>query len=156
MLKGFNYPLTPKGNSTLNPPPPWYYSADFLSIEFWSDPAAVTALLPSGLDPDPSASGHGHAQLLGVVAVEIHFQLGDVDLVVGEGRTEFGCLRRLGQEGFQCVVQGTVSKRSAVFDLELEATEGAQAEYGRWWKHGDERTFYTGILFIQRRSDRPG
>jgi hypothetical protein len=38
MLKGFNYPLTPKGKSTLNPPPPWYYSSDFLNIEFWSEP----------------------------------------------------------------------------------------------------------------------
>ena len=34
MLKGFNYPLTPKGKSTLNPTPPWYYSADFLNIEY--------------------------------------------------------------------------------------------------------------------------
>jgi hypothetical protein len=32
--KGFNYPLTPKGKSTLNPPPPWYYSSDFLDVEF--------------------------------------------------------------------------------------------------------------------------
>ena len=61
MLKGFNYPLTPKGKSTLNPRPPWYYSSDFLSIEFWSDPSAVAALLPSGLDPDPSANGRGNA-----------------------------------------------------------------------------------------------
>jgi hypothetical protein len=61
MLNGFNYPLTPKGKSTLNPPPPWYYSADFLSIEFWSDPAAVAAVLPPGLDPDPAAKGHGNA-----------------------------------------------------------------------------------------------
>jgi acetoacetate decarboxylase len=61
MLKGFNYPLTPKGKSTLNPPPPWHYSADFLNIEFWSSPSAVTDLLPAGLDPDPSANGHGHA-----------------------------------------------------------------------------------------------
>ncbi len=61
MLKGFNYPLTPKGKSTLNPPPPWYYSADFLNIEFWSEPSAVAALLPTGLDPDPSAKGHGNA-----------------------------------------------------------------------------------------------
>jgi acetoacetate decarboxylase len=58
MLKGFSYPLTPKGKSTLNPSPPWYYSADFLSIEFWADPFAVTALLPSGLDLDPAANGH--------------------------------------------------------------------------------------------------
>jgi Acetoacetate decarboxylase (ADC) len=58
MLKGFNYPLTPKGKSTLNPLPPWYYSADFLSIEFWADPGAVRATLPEGLDPDPAADGH--------------------------------------------------------------------------------------------------
>jgi acetoacetate decarboxylase len=61
MLKGFNYPLTPKGKSTLNPAPPWHYSADFLDIEFWSDPSAIAAVLPAGLDPDPSAKGHGNA-----------------------------------------------------------------------------------------------
>jgi acetoacetate decarboxylase len=61
VLKGFHYPLTPKGKSTLNPPPPWHYSADFLDIEFWSEPSAVTAVLPAGLDPDPAANGQGHA-----------------------------------------------------------------------------------------------
>src|SRR5580704_7205527 len=61
MLKGFNYPLTPKGKSTLNPPPPWYYSADFLNIEFWSEPSVVAALLPPGLDADRSANGHANA-----------------------------------------------------------------------------------------------
>lgn len=61
MLKGFNYPLTPKGRSTLNPVPPWYYSSDFLNIEFWSDPSAVAALLPPGLSPDSAAEGHGNA-----------------------------------------------------------------------------------------------
>jgi len=61
MLKGFNYPLTPKGMSTLNPPPPWHYSADFLEIEFWADPTSVAAILPAGLDPDPTANGHAGA-----------------------------------------------------------------------------------------------
>ena len=61
MLKGFHYPLTPKGESTLNPLPPWYYSSDFLNIEFWADPAVVAATLPAGLDPDPSAEGHADA-----------------------------------------------------------------------------------------------
>ena len=61
MLKGFHYPLTPKGKSALNPPPPWYYSSDFLNIEFWSNPAAVAAVLPPGLKPDPAAEGHGNA-----------------------------------------------------------------------------------------------
>jgi hypothetical protein len=60
MLQGFHYPLTPKGKSTLNPLPPWHYSADFLSIEFWADPAAVRAILPEGLDPDPAADGHAN------------------------------------------------------------------------------------------------
>src|ERR1700720_4879064 len=61
MLKGFNYPLTPKGKSTLNPPPPWYYSSDFLNVEFWAEPAAVAAVLPQGLDADRSANGHASA-----------------------------------------------------------------------------------------------
>ena len=61
MLKGFNYPLTPKGKSTLNPPLPWHYSSDFLDIEFWSEPSAVAALLPPGLNVDPSAKGHCNA-----------------------------------------------------------------------------------------------
>jgi len=61
MLEGLNYPLTPRGKSTLNPLPPWYYSADFLEIEFWSDPGAVAALLPKGLDLDASANGHCNA-----------------------------------------------------------------------------------------------
>jgi hypothetical protein len=61
MLKGFNYPLTPRGKSTLNPLPPWHYSADFLSIEFWADPAAVASTLPFGLDPDLLAKGHANA-----------------------------------------------------------------------------------------------
>ena len=46
MLKGFNYLLTPKERSTLKQSPPWYYSSDFLTIEFWSDPASATAVLP--------------------------------------------------------------------------------------------------------------
>jgi Acetoacetate decarboxylase (ADC) len=61
MLKGFHYPLTPKGTTTLNPPPPWHYSSDFLSIEFWPDPSAVAALLPTGLDLDTSSKGRCNA-----------------------------------------------------------------------------------------------
>jgi acetoacetate decarboxylase len=61
VLQGFFTPLTAKGKSTLNPSPPWYYSADFLSIEFWADPAAVRAMLPEGLDFDSKADGHSNA-----------------------------------------------------------------------------------------------
>jgi hypothetical protein len=58
MLTGFNYPLTPKGKSALNPRPPWDHSGGFLNIESWSDPTAVAAVLPPRLDPDPAAEGH--------------------------------------------------------------------------------------------------
>jgi len=61
MLKGFNYPLTPEGKSTLNPAPPWHYSSDFLGIEFWADPARVGALLAPGLEVDGAADGHAFA-----------------------------------------------------------------------------------------------
>src|ERR1700733_13947528 len=61
MLTGFNYPLTPKGQTTLNPPAPWYYSSVFLSIEYWADPDAVAALLPRGLEADRKAGGRAEA-----------------------------------------------------------------------------------------------
>ena len=57
MLQGFHYPLTPKGKSTLNPPPPWHYSADFLSIEFWADPAAGAAYGAGGRTETGAAAG---------------------------------------------------------------------------------------------------
>ena len=46
MLKGFNYPLTPKGMSTLNPRPPWHYSSDVVAAEFWVNRDAAQAVLP--------------------------------------------------------------------------------------------------------------
>jgi acetoacetate decarboxylase len=61
MLKGFHVPLTAKGLSTLNPTPPWHYSCDLLSIEFWANPRAVTAMLPSALSIDPRSEGRASA-----------------------------------------------------------------------------------------------
>lgn len=62
MLEDFNYWLSLKGTSTtLNHPLPWYYSAAFLNIEFWSNPAAVAAVLPWVMDTDPAAKGRGNA-----------------------------------------------------------------------------------------------
>jgi acetoacetate decarboxylase len=57
MLKGFSVPLTPQGKSTLVPLPPWHYSSDCIAIEYWADPGAVAALLPSGLKPDEKSGG---------------------------------------------------------------------------------------------------
>lgn len=58
MLKGYFSPLTPKGKSSIDPEPPWYYSCDFLSVEFWADPLVVASYLPEGLDADKPAEGH--------------------------------------------------------------------------------------------------
>jgi hypothetical protein len=57
MLHGFSVPLTPQGNSALASPPPWHYSSDCIVIEYWTDPAAITALLPPGLTPDEKSRG---------------------------------------------------------------------------------------------------
>lgn len=57
MLRGFSVPLTPQGNSALASPPPWHYSSDCLVIEYWTDPAAIAALLPPGVTPDEKSSG---------------------------------------------------------------------------------------------------
>ena len=57
MLKGFSVPLTPEGRSALASLPPWHYSSDCIAVEYWTDPAAVAALLPRGLTPDEKSSG---------------------------------------------------------------------------------------------------
>jgi acetoacetate decarboxylase len=57
MLKGYSVPLSPQGKSAETPPPPWHYSSDCIAVEYWTDPAAVAAVLPPGLAPDASSKG---------------------------------------------------------------------------------------------------
>jgi acetoacetate decarboxylase len=57
MLHGFSVPLTPQGKSPLVSPPPWHYSSDCLVIEYWTDPAAIAALLPPGVTADEKSRG---------------------------------------------------------------------------------------------------
>src|SRR6201984_2499957 len=57
MLKGFTVPLTPGGKSAHAAPPPWHYSSDCIVIEYWTDPAAIAALLPPGVTPDEKSGG---------------------------------------------------------------------------------------------------
>ncbi len=57
-IKGFTFPRSATGNSSLVPQPPWHYSGDMLTIEYRTDPAAVAELLPNPLSPaaeDPGA-----------------------------------------------------------------------------------------------------
>ena len=58
MLKGFTLPKSPFGQAALTPPPPWHYSSDVVGVEFWTDPSAAAATLPSSLTPDPKSNGH--------------------------------------------------------------------------------------------------
>ncbi len=50
-VKGFFYPRTASGRSSLIPSPPWYYSGDLLTVEYRTDPARVAELLPAPLSP---------------------------------------------------------------------------------------------------------
>jgi acetoacetate decarboxylase len=59
-MRGLPFPRTPSGQASLLPPPPWHYSGDLLTVEYRTDPAAVAALLPHGVEPahddeDPGA-----------------------------------------------------------------------------------------------------
>jgi acetoacetate decarboxylase len=57
-VRGFFYPRTASGQSSLIPPPPWYYSGDLLTVEYRTDPARVAELLPEPLalaEEDPGA-----------------------------------------------------------------------------------------------------
>ena len=57
-MKGFFYPRSATGQSSLLPPPPWHYSGDLLTIEYRTDPTKVASLLPEPLtlaDEDPGA-----------------------------------------------------------------------------------------------------
>jgi hypothetical protein len=58
MLRGFTVPKSQFGQAALAAPPPWHYSGDVVGVEFWADPDAVAATLPSGLSPDPMSNGH--------------------------------------------------------------------------------------------------
>jgi len=57
-VKGFFYPRTAGGGSSLIPSPPWHYSGDLLTVEYRTDPARVAELLPAPLalaEEDPGA-----------------------------------------------------------------------------------------------------
>ena len=59
-LRGLPFPRTPSGRASLLPAAPWHYSGDLLTVEYRTDPAAIAALLPEGVEPagadeDPGA-----------------------------------------------------------------------------------------------------
>jgi acetoacetate decarboxylase len=54
-LQGWSLPLSPDGTASLVPPPPWHFSGDALGIDYRTDPAALAAVLPAGMEP--SAGG---------------------------------------------------------------------------------------------------
>jgi acetoacetate decarboxylase len=58
--QGLPFPRTPSGRASILPAPPWHYSGDLLTVEYRTDPGAVAALLPAGVeltrdDEDPGA-----------------------------------------------------------------------------------------------------
>jgi acetoacetate decarboxylase len=53
--KGYTTPLSPDGRASLVLAPPWHYSADFLIVEYRTDPDALVSLLPKELEPAADA-----------------------------------------------------------------------------------------------------
>lgn len=53
-LKGFSYPLTPGGTSSVVGDLPWHFATEHLNIVYRTDPVAIAAYLPDPLEPgDP-------------------------------------------------------------------------------------------------------
>lgn len=50
-LKGFCYPMTPDGKSSIVGALPWHYAAEFHNVVYESDSGAVAALIPEPLKP---------------------------------------------------------------------------------------------------------
>ena len=65
--RGYSLPLSPHGGASIIPSPPWHYVGDFLVIEFWADPDAVAAVLPSRLTPFADDPGRCAALFVGHV-----------------------------------------------------------------------------------------
>jgi Acetoacetate decarboxylase (ADC) len=55
MLKGYSVPLSPLGQSSLAPRPPWHYSSDVVAAEFWVNRDAAQAALPPKVTIDGDA-----------------------------------------------------------------------------------------------------
>jgi acetoacetate decarboxylase len=56
--RGFLFPRTPSGRSSIVPAPPWHYSGELLTIEYRTEPDRVRELLPEPLtleEEDPGA-----------------------------------------------------------------------------------------------------
>jgi hypothetical protein len=58
-LKGFCYPPTPGGISSLVGELPWHYATEYLNIAYCADPQAIAARLPEPLAPGPEPDMEG-------------------------------------------------------------------------------------------------
>ncbi len=52
-LKGYSYPLTPGGRSSIVGDFPWHYGTEYLNILYRANPDAIAAYLPYPLEPGP-------------------------------------------------------------------------------------------------------
>lgn len=56
--RGYTLPLSPSGNASLVAAPPWYFSGEFVWIDYRVDPDRAAEFLPPGLElgPDPGVA----------------------------------------------------------------------------------------------------
>ena len=53
-LKGFCYPLSPEGRSSVVGPMPWHYATEYTTIAYHADPDEIAKWLPYPLEPGPN------------------------------------------------------------------------------------------------------
>ena len=74
--KGFSVPLSPEGRASLTTHPPWHYAGDLLVIDFDAEPAAVSAVLPPGLDALRRSASHARTSVLTIHTTATSPELG--------------------------------------------------------------------------------
>ena len=137
MLHGFSVPLTPQGRSSLVPPPPWHYSSDCLAIEYWTNPAAIAALLPPGVIPDEKSRGSHCARMGARLSEEIWQYLPNAEFRCAK------CGRRPAREGKPVRRQCRGTRRAIGDGASAARGEGHRSREGVQSPDGDASVFPT-------------
>ncbi|MNM62589.1 hypothetical protein D3C81_739270 [compost metagenome] len=93
---------------------------------------------------------------LGFFAINGGLNLGHIHRVAGEQVGQFRHAAALADDVHGLFVQLVVTQVAAVFDLQAEATNGAQALNGRWREHRNVGVLNATELGVQRSGNRSG
>jgi acetoacetate decarboxylase len=174
-LKGFCYPLSPTGKSSLLGNFPWHYGTEYLTISYKADPDEIAKWIPKPLEPGPELG-------MAYVAFGKWWSVADAgrDMMhVNPGRTQYkeaaiwvGCSYK-GEPGQMCIpiwvdndfamargwFQGFGKKFGNISITEYHPLNPAMGEVGVGSKisgivSSHDEKLITGSLTIDRKIDR--